>query len=287
MLQLEKMAARYLTGANYVTSINGMIHPDRIMPEHDFLYILDGTWEIEEENQTYSLKRDDLLILCAGRHHFGQKPCNPGNRHMYLHVSPTQLESIYTENHSLETPLLKGMEKGELIFSCPTLVHCQNHLKIRDYFHEIITCYCSKDLERENRITLLFNLLICELTEIKASPALDKTQDVMLEEIAHKIRIAPQSFLSISDIAKTYYICTRTLNNRFKAAYGKTFHAYQMEIHLDMARQYLLSHSDSKLHEAALNFGFYDEFHLSKAFKTRFGLSPSHYKKAIDSQLGK
>ncbi|MBC5757173.1 AraC family transcriptional regulator [Blautia sp. BX19] len=29
---------------------------------------------------------------------------------------------------------------------------------------------------------------------------------------------------------------------------------------------------------AAINYGFCDEFHLSKAFKKHFGLSPSQYR---------
>lgn len=72
MLNLEEMADRRITGANYITSVNGMVHPNRIMDVHDFLYILDGEWEIFEEDKAYHLSKDDLLILSAGRHHYGQ-----------------------------------------------------------------------------------------------------------------------------------------------------------------------------------------------------------------------
>ena len=48
MLSLEKMSPRTITSANYITSVNGMLHPTRMMSEHDFLYILDGTWEVIE-----------------------------------------------------------------------------------------------------------------------------------------------------------------------------------------------------------------------------------------------
>ena len=50
MVYLEKMKLHTITAGNYVTSVNGMIHPDRIMAEHDFLYILDGTFEIWEDD---------------------------------------------------------------------------------------------------------------------------------------------------------------------------------------------------------------------------------------------
>ena len=86
MVLLEKMGMHTISSGNYVTSVNGMIHPDRIMKEHDFLYMLDGSWEICEDHETYKMQTNDLLILPAGRHHYGQKLCNPGNRHMYRHI---------------------------------------------------------------------------------------------------------------------------------------------------------------------------------------------------------
>ena len=49
MLYLEKMAARHITSANYITSVNGMVHPDRVLPEHDFLYMLEGEMEVFED----------------------------------------------------------------------------------------------------------------------------------------------------------------------------------------------------------------------------------------------
>ena len=42
MVLLEKMGMHTISSGNYVTSVNGMIHPDRIMKEHDFLYILNN-----------------------------------------------------------------------------------------------------------------------------------------------------------------------------------------------------------------------------------------------------
>ena len=101
MLSLEKMSPRTITSANYITSVNGMLHPTRMMSEHDFLYILDGTWEVIEEGISYELQTDDLLILCAGRHHTGVRLCNPGNRHMYFHVLPTEAERCGNKQQGL------------------------------------------------------------------------------------------------------------------------------------------------------------------------------------------
>ena len=104
MVLLEKMKLHTVASGNYVTSVHGMLHPDRILKEHDFLYILDGTWEIREDGVIYQLHSDDLLILAAGRHHYGLEMCNPGNRHMYIHVLPTRAEEQYNPPQRMTCP---------------------------------------------------------------------------------------------------------------------------------------------------------------------------------------
>ena len=74
------------------------------------------------------------------------------------------------------------------------------------------------------------------------------------------------------------FVCARTLNNRFQKALGQTFHTYQTELKLRMVQQYLRCQPKAALSEAAENFGFCDEFHLSHAFKNKFGISPSRYR---------
>ena len=51
-----------------------------------------------------------------------------------------------------------------------------------------------------------------------------------------------------------------------------------METKLEMVREFLISQPHARLREAAANYGFYDEFDLSRAFKKQFGMSPSQYR---------
>ena len=86
------------------------------------------------------------------------------------------------------------------------------------------------------------------------------------------------------EMAAEFYICPRTLNNRLRASCSQTFSAYQMDLKLEMVREFLAHQPDAKLHEAAVNFGFYDEFHLSKAFKKKYGYPPSKLRGSIDKK---
>lgn len=275
MLVLEKMAHRQITSANYITSVNGMLHPDRTLPEHDFLYMLDGGWEIIEDGHIYEMQRDDLLILRAGRHHYGKKLCNPGNRHMYFHVLPT----------SSEKDEKSGMEEMEIstLLPCHTLLHCRNAPHIRRYFEELISAFWSDSPEKLCRLSLLFNLLLCEIAQLQTSPRDKQPSDPLVEDICRQIQSNPQIFYTAGEMADAHFICARTLNNRFLKVCQKTFYAYQMETKLEMVRHFLIHQPDSTLHEAAVNFGFYDEFHLSKAFKKQFKMSPSQFRNSHSS----
>lgn len=275
---LQVMQARQISSANHITMIHPTGHPDRVLAEHDFLYMLDGTWEIGEElpsgdeKQAFRLRTDDLLILPAGRHHYGITPCSPHNRHMYIHAIPLEGEIAANTDFPKERTM-----NGAAVFS--SLIHCQDNPRIRSLFEEIISESWGSSPRREQKLSLLFSLLLCLLLEQQEkdeslSPALS-----LAGEVSRLIQTTPQTFFTGKELAERFYVCERTLTNHFKRAYGKTLYAYQMEVKLEMVRQFLLTQPGVKLHETALNFGFCDEFHLSRAFRRKYGLSPDQYRK--------
>lgn len=247
--------------ANYITCINPMLHPDRIMEYHDFLYMLDGEWEIMEDGEVYNLKAGDLLILAAGRHHYSNKPCSAGNRHMYIHAAEVKKQP---DNYALDE--LRAFD---------SLIHCRNNPKIKQLFEDIISAVWSEDELKEARLKFLFGMFLCELyrqqNNDEASGKNIVSQAVML------MQAEPQKFFSCGEMAARFFVCERTLNNMFKNAYGKTFPAYQMDKKLEMVRQYLFMTPDAKLGTVAANFGFCDEFHLGKAYKKKYGISPKRH----------
>lgn len=260
--------------ANYNTFVHPALHPDRIMDCHDFLYIIDGTWEIALENAavTHAPGPDpellhahtgDLVILPAHLHHYGAAPCSPNCRNMYIHAA------------ALPDDFPSGNEASE-IFSLPSIIHCFQNQTIPDLFSEIITVYWSNSTLKNRKLTCLFELLLCELKEQQAkSPAAFKHY-AFVDSVAKYLHANPQTFFTASEVAEQFSVSERTLNNRFREIYQKTLYTYQMEQKLEMVRQFLRANPGVTLREAASNFGFYDEFHLSKAFKKRFGMSPRY-----------
>lgn len=273
-LYLKPMAFRRISSGNYITLLHPVWHPDRIMAEHDFLYMLNGSWVIAEEDQIFTIGPDDLLILPAGRHHFGQQLSTPGCRHMYIHVSPVPVETAWNLPEKAN-----AMPDTADAICLDSVIHCRNNPDIRAYFEKIIAACWDTSPDKDNQASLLFNLLLYELKQQQTAPALSSASRSITGDVIHLIQTTPHTFFTGQELARRFFISERTLYNYFKKAYGKTFYACQMELKLEMVRHYLLDHPHSKLHETAVNFGFYDEFHLSKAFKKQYGLAPDHYRK--------
>ena len=59
---------------------------------------------------------------------------------------------------------------------------------------------------------------------------------------------------------------------------GMPFYSYQKNRRLEMAAMQIKMEPERKLKEIALSFGFHDEFHMSKVFKQKFGVSPQEYR---------
>lgn len=269
----ELSALRKIAEANYNTFVNPSLHPNRVMQQHDFLYILDGEWEIALEDnkgqrESYRIQKDDLLILPAQFHHYGTKLCSPNLRSMYIHAE-TLLEDHPTNAE-------KTNAAGQDFVVLPTVLHCGGRIEISRYFSDIIAVCWGDTVYRAQRLSSLFELLLCALGELETAVPQNLQCMAFVNEIARFLRSNPELFFSVSEIAQKFNVSEKTLNKRFKIVYQKPFYTWQMEQKLDMVYQSLHHNADITLKEMAVNYGFYDEFHLSRAFKKKFGVAPRY-----------
>lgn len=268
----ELSAQRKIAESNYNTFVNPLLHPNRVMQQHDFLYIVDGEWEIALENEgqceIFSVQRGDLIILPAQFHHYGTKLCSPNARNMYLHAETLRGDHL-VHKEELQTA-------GRNFVVLPTVIPCGNRIEISRYFSEIITTCWGDAIYRTQRLSRLFDLLLCELGELQTGVSTTSQCTAFVNEVARFLRSNPELFFSVSEISRKFHVSEKTLNKRFKIIYHKTFYAWQMDQKLDMVYQSLHNNVDITLREVAINYGFYDEFHLSRAFKHKFGVAPKY-----------
>jgi len=264
MLCFDMDAQRSISAAHRCHFTTGSCHPDRVMQEHDLIYMLNGSWEIYLEDQMHLLTPDHVLILPAGLHHYGLKECTPDTQTLYIHVSSGN-------DQLMDTP------SDDRLLTLPALIDCRKHLSVRSVFEQIVTDFNQPQPFRQARVSAAFTLLLTTLYDA-CHPS--GTGDPLVAAAVNIIQAEPTCFHPLPELARRLYVCPRTLSGRFRQALGCTPHQYELATRLDAAKAFLQEYPDARLREAAANFGFCDEFHLSRSFSKRYGIAPGPFRKA-------
>lgn len=249
-----------ITEANINFYNSPFVHPKRKMEEHDFIYLLKGEWKLGQNDKTYELTKDSLLILSANNTHYGISPCLEATKTMYFHVSCEDGDRLFDEAECTE---------GDVCLD--TLIDASENKNIKKLFSEIVNCYLSGN---KRKADLYFELLLCELEENHLY-TIDNEISTRIKKIIHN---NPEKFYSNKELASKVNVSVKTAENKFKAKFGTTIHQYILSFKIKEALSYFEMFPEISIKEIACNLGFYDEYHFSKQFKKLMGLSPLKYK---------
>jgi AraC-like DNA-binding protein len=98
------------------------------------------------------------------------------------------------------------------------------------------------------------------------------------EQVDDFMRMRLTEQLRLKDIARHFHVSLSSLAHRYRAEAGLSPTARLIQLRIDMARGLLLG--GERLDRVAEQTGFYDAYHLSKAFKRLVGLPPRQFLRA-------
>lgn len=234
------------------------LYLNRTLQFHDLVYLVDGQWMITENETDYQLEKDDVLLLSAGHHHYTRLPCAPKTRTICIHVTCEPGD----------------LDKSGNSLTLPAFLRIGGFSSARHYFEKIVSIFWSDLPYKQERLSSLFNLLMLDL----ADSVTNTSQPDVVGEIIDLISRSPHRRFKVQEIADRFCVSTKTIENAMLRSTGLSFSKYQMSRKLEMVASQLEVEPDVRLAEVAAIFGFCDEFHLSKAFKQKYGVSPSQYK---------
>ncbi len=87
--------------------------------------------------------------------------------------------------------------------------------------------------------------------------------------------------IALKSIASDFGISVSKLCHDFKKEFNRTVFDYILDLRLTYARNIFLTNNDAKTKEVAITCGFDDISYFCKAYKTKFGVSPSDDKNTI------
>lgn len=257
-IQFDSCTRHKITEANTNFYVSPFKHPSRTMDVHDFIYMLDGEWKFSQNKKMYALQNDSILILSANHRHDGISPCRPNTKTMYFHVSAEPGDLCFQSDNSTETGLR-------------SLTDVSRSHNVKKTFENIVN---AKLARHEEKASILFDLLICELLEYNKQTDYSSAGE-QVKNIIHK---NPERFFSNKDLADRIGISLKGLETKFKAQFGITIHQYMLQFKIQQAKTDLTNFQEMPIKEIAYNLGFYDEYHFSRQFKSITGMSPRQYR---------
>ncbi|MBQ7337489.1 MAG: AraC family transcriptional regulator [Clostridia bacterium] len=265
-LFFDTRAPHIISDANAPSYATPHQHPNRVMAEHDFIYMSEGDWKIGQAEETFLARQGDVLILSAGLSHYGISPCAAGTKTMYIHAFPTECDACSSRPFS---------ESPDGISLC-THIRTYGNPNVRNCFERIIYAHTCGN---HTLASAYFDVLLLELK----SCLYQSDKKLLAQRIREMITLSDR-MLKNTDVARALNIGVKTCEIAFKNTYGTTIHRCLLETRVEQAKFYLINHPDMKLSEVASSLGFYDEFHLSRHFKEICHLSPSAFRKRVQSR---
>ena len=160
VLSISPMRKVILCGAHVYPNLE--LHPDRIMQEHDLMYVVEGEWRVFQDNVLYHLRAGDMFFLRAGSHHYTPYLCAAGSRNMFIHFN--RLPEDRYEVDISANKLSAYANNAEICL--PTLLHCGDATPIPSILKTIIDIFWSRRDDQQRTLTLQLNILLNELSYI-------------------------------------------------------------------------------------------------------------------------
>lgn len=243
----------------------GLLHPDRVLEFHDWIYILSGQWTIYQEEEAFDLYPDDLLILQSGCHHYGLESSTKHLRDIYVHLSAEKDDSACT--------VLPDHLPNDIVV-LDSLYHCQNNPCIKEFLTEMAQEFISP-----KRPYILSHLTDCIILELqKMSEKSTQYSRWFSRDIHTLIQKHPSKNYSLDELCEILLTSKRTLSRSIKEETGLSAHQFMLHTKIQLARIKISMQPHLPLRYLAEELGFYDEFHLSKVFKSVVGVSPQSYR---------
>jgi AraC-like DNA-binding protein len=233
------------------------MHPTRTLAVHDFIYMIEGEWKIGLENEIFEMHKDDVLILPANRPHYGIVPCSPKTRTMYFHI------------YSHSDDGIAGTATTDTTVPVKEFLNTSIAPNIKLLFKKIL-----KTKNDPQICTAYLNVLFYELSELSG-----KKNDSSMAQAIRDYAVLSEHIPTNSEIAAHFNISKRSAEMLFKSHYNTTIHNFILDYKLTESKRYLSDYPDMKIISIAKTLGFYDEFHFSKMFTRKFGISPSGFRK--------
>lgn len=235
----------------------------------ELFYVMEGTVDFVLEDKEYCLEKDDFLVVNVDKKHsFHAKD---GFIAACMHISYTKLSKMLKQNL--------------VFFWCNTALEDN---EITDELRSIIKKIIGEQYADKGQDEIYIQSLYYEFLHVLTHDFLLNKEDRHYAEEEHKfderkhmivdyIRMNYDRQISLNELAQKLYLSNAYLSKYIKRQFGMSFVEYVNSVRLSYALSQLL-YSDKPIVRIAMDTGFASSAALNKAFKEKYGMTPTVYR---------
>ncbi len=139
--------------------------------------------------------------------------------------------------------------------------------------------YKNPDVYSFDAIRSYMHLLVYLMIRNKSTVSILSRGNAMIEDVVGYVKDNFASDISLSEVAKRYFISSEHLSRTFKRQTGFCFNEFLTLVRLQHAEYMLKNRKGRSISEIAYSCGFNDSNYFSDKFKRSYGKSPLRYSK--------
>lgn len=245
-----------------------MPHPSRTMHYHDLAYVVKGHFHVCQGDEKIIAEEGDVFFLTGNNYHFSDVNSPEGSECVFFHFNIDEKDYITYELPS---------NPNEEYVCIPMKISSFDNTKIKQLFKEILSSFYKDSIFAKKICNSLLLQLLVDLEASVYNPT-SFLGDEIVDRILDVLHESKNRNVTVEELSKKLSFSSRTLHFHFKKSMGVTLHQYQLNLKLNSAAVLLRYYPLITLKEIATMYGFSDEFHFSKSFKNKFGISPKNYR---------
>ncbi len=237
---------------------------------HKIMVLLSGQVTYAIEGKSYAMEPGDMVLVCSGCLHRPVVSDAMPYERLILYISPEFLRRLARPDCDLETCFFRARDQFSHVLR-------PSGERLTDLLRQLETALDQEGFGREllSRSLLLEFLihLTREMTDHQLRYVSSDQADEKILGVLRYLNLHLGENIPVDRLARQFYISKFYLMRRFKEETGYTIHGYVTEKRLILAREKIAS--GLSLSQVAEDCGFGDYSSFSRAYKKRFGVSPT------------
>ena len=225
--------------------------PEEKVRTHDLTFVHSGEFVYEIDGERFSVKSGEAMLCPKGR---TRRRFESG-------------EVFYTSinfNGDIDLKLPAHM----ILSDSPEISYCLKRL---------LSVYGGGEEEPElSRCSAYLSLILCELWRLNRA----EDENDYIRRVRGMVKADPAAKLTVAELADAVHLNASYLSTLWKRECGVTLGEFRLGCQIELAEK-LLCEDSATIRSVAERAGFCDVYYFSRIFRSRVGMTPSDYRRAM------